>query len=77
MRRDALHDRLHDSGLIGVDRKLMLAGCGDGEIDAVADAFGSGVTLAGSDANGEISPPGAATASRPNHQAMAITDLCE
>ncbi len=60
-----------------VDPKLVMGGRVDDEIDAVADVFGPGVTLAGFYANGEFSPAVEGGPSRLNNQTMAITYLCE
>ncbi|RFO98395.1 hypothetical protein DIC66_00385 [Rhodoferax lacus] len=60
-----------------VGRKLVMGGRVDEEVEAVADVFGSGTTLAGFYSYGEISPLSAAADCKLHNQTMTITYLSE
>jgi hypothetical protein len=60
-----------------VGRKLVMGGRVDEEVEAVADVFGRGATLAGFYSYGEISPFGNATECKLHNQTMTITYLTE
>jgi hypothetical protein len=60
-----------------VGRKLVMGGRVGEEVEAVADVFGRGVTLAGFYSNGEISPSGQHAECKLHNQTMTITCLSE
>jgi hypothetical protein len=60
-----------------VGRKLVMGGRVDEEVEAVADVFGRGVSLAGFYSNGEISPSGQDAGCKLHNQTMTITYLSE
>ena len=60
-----------------VGRKLVMGGRVDEEVEAVADVFGKGATLAGFYSYGEISPYSRAVECKLHNQTMTITYLSE
>jgi hypothetical protein len=60
-----------------VGRKLVMGGRVDEEVEAVADVFGAGSTIAGFYSNGEISPHVGSTSCALHNQTMTITYLHE
>jgi hypothetical protein len=60
-----------------VGRKLVMGGRVDEEVEAVADVFGTGATLAGFYSYGEISPFSRSVACKLHNQTMTITYLSE
>ena len=60
-----------------VGRKLVMGGRVDEEVEAVAEVFGSAVTLAGFYSNGEIGPFGPAAQCRLHNQTMTISYIDE
>jgi len=60
-----------------VGRKLVMGGRVDEEVEAVADVFGTGATLAGFYSYGEISPFTKAVECKLHNQTMTITYLSE
>ena len=60
-----------------VGRKLVMGGRVDEEVEAVADVFGQGATLAGFYSNGEISPFSPAVECKLHNQTMTITYISE
>jgi hypothetical protein len=60
-----------------VGRKLVMGGRVDEEVEAVADVFGKGATLAGFYSYGEISPFSRAVDCKLHNQTMTITYLSE
>jgi hypothetical protein len=79
----AAHDMNNNSGeglalLVScVGRKLVMGGRVDEEVEAVADVFGKGATLAGFYSYGEISPFSRAVDCKLHNQTMTITYLSE
>lgn len=80
---EAAHEMHHNSGpglalLVScVGRKLVMGGRVDEEVEAVADVFGKGATLAGFYSYGEISPYSRAVECKLHNQTMTITYLSE
>lgn len=60
-----------------VGRKLVMGGRVDEEVEAVADVFGQGATLAGFYSYGEISPFSPAVECKLHNQTMTITYIAE
>lgn len=60
-----------------VGRKLVMGGRVDEEVEAVADVFGRGATLAGFYSYGEISPFSPAVECKLHNQTMTITYIAE
>jgi hypothetical protein len=60
-----------------VGRKLVMGGRVDEEVEAVADVFGTGATLAGFYSYGEISPFTKAVECKLHNQTMTITYMSE
>jgi hypothetical protein len=60
-----------------VGRKLVMGGRVDEEVEAVADVFGKGATIAGFYSYGEISPFSRAVDCKLHNQTMTITYLSE
>ena len=60
-----------------VGRKLVMGERVDEEIEAVADVYGRGATLAGFYSYGEISPLNSTPECKLHNQTMAVTYLCE
>mgnify|MGYP000729900293 CR=1 FL=1 len=60
-----------------VGRKLVMGGRVDEEVEAVADVFGQGATLAGFYSYGEISPYSRAVECKLHNQTMTITSITE
>jgi hypothetical protein len=60
-----------------VGRKLVMGGRVDEEVEAVADVFGRGATLAGFYSYGEISPFSPAVECKLHNQTMTITYISE
>ena len=60
-----------------VGRKLVMGGRVDEEVEAVAEVFGQGATLAGFYSYGEISPFSRAVECKLHNQTMTITYLAE
>jgi hypothetical protein len=60
-----------------VGRKLVMGGRVDEEVEAVADVFGRGATLAGFYSYGEISPFSRAVECKLHNQTMTITYIAE
>ena len=60
-----------------VGRKLVMGGRVDEEVEAVADVFGTGATLAGFYSYGEISPSEGLSECKLHNQTMTITYISE